>query len=97
MANVTLPTFEMLMNPIIQALNTLGGSGTIEEINNKAIEIANLSDEQLHEATRDGAPAIDLMDGDQLIDKLKEPGLGVRTEIVQVEQIIVDQNWLLGI
>lgn len=47
MANVALPTFETLMNPIIQALKMLGGSGTIEEINNKATEIADLSDEQL--------------------------------------------------
>jgi restriction system protein len=35
------------MNPVIQALKELGGSGTIEEINAKVAEIVGLSDEQL--------------------------------------------------
>jgi restriction system protein len=43
------------------------------------------------EATRDGAPPIDLIDGDQLVDKLKELALGVKTEIV--EKVIVDEEW----
>lgn len=43
------------------------------------------------EATRDGAPPIDLVDGDQLADKLKELRLGVRTEVV--EKISVDEEW----
>ena len=34
----------------------------------------------IREATRDGAPEIDLLDGEQLIDKLKELELGVETE-----------------
>jgi restriction system protein len=47
MTQVRVPTFEQLMNPILQALKELGGSGTIEEINNKATGIANIPDEQL--------------------------------------------------
>ena len=47
MTKINVPTFDKLMNPVIQALKDLGGSGTIEEINNKATEIAGLSDEQL--------------------------------------------------
>lgn len=47
MAEIELPTFDKLMNPVIQALKQLGGSGTVEEINNKVTEIAGLSDEQL--------------------------------------------------
>jgi restriction system protein len=47
MAQTDIPTFDKLMNPVIQALKQLGGSGTIEEINSKVIEIAKLSDEQL--------------------------------------------------
>lgn len=43
------------------------------------------------EATRDGAPAIDLIDGDLLCDLLKDLRLGVRTE--QVEQVIVQPSW----
>ena len=42
-----VPTFDEMMNPLIQALNELGGSGTIEELNDKVADILNLSDEQL--------------------------------------------------
>ena len=35
------------------------------------------------EATRDGATALDLIDGDRLCDLLKENGLGVSTEMVE--------------
>lgn len=43
------------------------------------------------EATRDGAPPIDLVDGDELADKLKELGLGVATQMV--ERVSVDADW----
>jgi len=36
-----------LMNPVIQALKSLGGSGTIEEINSKVAELAKIPSEQL--------------------------------------------------
>lgn len=45
----------------------------------------------IKEAIRDGAPPIDLVDGDQLADKLKELGLGITTEVV--EEVSVDANW----
>jgi restriction system protein len=48
MSQIRIPTFDMLMNPTINALKVLGGSGTIEEINSKAVEIADLSPEQLN-------------------------------------------------
>jgi restriction system protein len=44
------------------------------------------------EATRDGAPAIELIDGDQLCDLLRQLKLGVKIEIV--ERVVVDQEWL---
>ena len=47
MTQVNVPAFEELMNPVIRALNELGDSGTIEEINNRVIEIADLSDDQI--------------------------------------------------
>ncbi|MBI1255932.1 MAG: restriction endonuclease [Chloroflexi bacterium] len=47
MSQTKVPTFDKLMNPTIAALKLLGGSGTIEEINAKAIETANLSPAQL--------------------------------------------------
>ena len=47
------------------------------------------------EATRNGAPPIDLLDGDQLAAKLKELGLGIKTSMV--ERADVDQEWFKGI
>jgi restriction system protein len=49
----------------------------------------------IKEATRDGAPPIDLVDGDQLADKLKEFQLGVKTEMV--EKITVIKDWFTNI
>ncbi len=43
------------------------------------------------EATRDGAPPIDLVDSEQLIDKLKELRLGVEVEMK--EDVTVLSDW----
>ncbi len=43
------------------------------------------------EATRDGAPAIDLIDGDQLCDLLKQLKLGVQIEMV--EKPVIQPTW----
>lgn len=43
------------------------------------------------EATRDGAPPIDLVDGNELADKLKDLDLGLRKEMIEV--IEVDEKW----
>ncbi|EHQ53759.1 restriction endonuclease Mrr [Ectothiorhodospira sp. PHS-1] len=45
----------------------------------------------IKEATRDGAPPIDLVDGEHLAEKLKEFGLGVKTEMI--EKVTVDKQW----
>lgn len=42
-----MPTYDSMMNPLLQALGKFGGSGTIEEIANSVSEIMDLSDEQL--------------------------------------------------
>jgi restriction system protein len=47
------------------------------------------------EATRDGAPAIDLIDGDALCDRLKATKVGVT--ITQVERVDVDARALEAI
>jgi len=49
----------------------------------------------MREATRDGAPPIDLIDGDQLADKLKELRLGIEMEMV--ETVEVDEDWFKNI
>jgi restriction system protein len=43
------------------------------------------------EATRDGAPPIDLLDGGDFADKLKELGIGIRTE--KVELVHIEEEW----
>jgi len=55
------------------------------------ITTGTFSRDAIKEATRDGAPPIDLVDGDQLADKLKEFSLGVRTKMI--ENITVDETW----
>jgi restriction system protein len=45
----------------------------------------------LKEATRDGAPPIDLVDGEQLIDILKSLSLGIKTKTV--EAVEIDHGW----
>ncbi len=42
------------------------------------------------EATRDGAPPVDLIDGDRLCELLKRYDLGVRTTTRTVEDITID-------
>lgn len=49
----------------------------------------------LKEASRDGAPPIDLVDGDALANKLKELGLGIKTQ--RVESVRVDEEWFANI
>lgn len=43
------------------------------------------------EATRDGAPAIDLMDGNKIAEKLKELNLGIDVELR--EHVTVNETW----
>ncbi len=59
------------------------------------ITTARFTKEAIREATRDGAAAIDLVDGEQLTDMLKGLGLGVTTR--QVEEVSVDKGWCEGI
>lgn len=47
----------------------------------------------IKEASRDGAPAIDLIDGDQLVEKLKQLSLGINAKKIEVEQVSIDHKW----
>lgn len=49
----------------------------------------------IKEATRDGAPPVDLVDGENLAEKLKELRLGVQTEMV--EKVSLDKQWFLNL
>lgn len=61
------------------------------------ITTGTFTKDAMREATRDGAPAIDLVDGEQFLDKLKELGLGVKTQKVEVEEIAVEREWFASI
>jgi restriction system protein len=49
------------------------------------------------EATRDGAPAIDLIDGEALCTLMKDLGLGVQIKEVRVEEISLDEGFFATI
>jgi restriction system protein len=51
--------------------------------------------EAIKEATRDGAPPIDLIDGELLCDKLKELKLGVNTKLI--EAIEIKNDWFTNL
>lgn len=55
------------------------------------ITTGTFSPDARREATRDGAPPIDLIDGEALCDKLKELNLGVATRMV--EEIVIKPEW----
>jgi restriction system protein len=42
-----VPTYDILMNPLIHALKALGGSGTIDEINEKVFELEQFTSDIL--------------------------------------------------
>lgn len=54
------------------------------------ITTANFTSAAREEATRAGAPPIDLIDGDRLCDLLKEHRLGVHTVVHQIEAVTVN-------
>ena len=49
----------------------------------------------IKEANRDGAPAIDLIDGEKLADQLKELGMGVKVDLI--ERVNVEAAWFEAI
>jgi len=55
------------------------------------ITTSTFTREARKEATRDGVPPIDLIDGEQLMEKLKELRLGI--EVETVEKVTVNKNW----
>ncbi|MGA7732852.1 MAG: restriction endonuclease [Chloroflexia bacterium] len=59
------------------------------------ITTGTFSREAKLEATRDGAPPVDLVDGDQLMEKLKELSLGVSVKMI--EEVTILPDWFRGI
>ena len=57
------------------------------------ITTGTFSREARKEAQRDGAPPLDLMDGGDLVEKLKELKLGISVKQRVVEEISVDKGY----
>ena len=55
------------------------------------ITTSTFTRDAIAEATRDGAPVIDLIDGEKLAEKLKELSLGLKVELK--ESVTVDETW----
>ena len=49
------------------------------------------------EAQRDGAPPLDLIDGDELVHKLKELRLGIEVTSRVIDDVRVNREWFLGL
>lgn len=49
------------------------------------------------EAQRDGAPPIDLIDGEALVQKLKELRIGVQVKEKVVEEVFIDRNYFQAV
>ena len=57
------------------------------------ITTGSFTSEAKKEAIRDGAPALDLIDGDSLIERLKVLGLGVAEKIIKDYE--VNEEWFM--
>ncbi|RVW06137.1 restriction endonuclease [Rhodococcus spongiicola] len=61
------------------------------------ITTGTFTSEARAESSRDGAPPVDLIDGDRLCDLLKEHALGVRTTTRVVEDVAVQTDFFAGL
>ncbi|TPG58181.1 restriction endonuclease [Roseomonas nepalensis] len=61
------------------------------------ITTGTFTSEARKEATRDGAPAIDLIDGEALCTLMKDLGLGVQVREVRVEEVSIDTEFFASI
>lgn len=61
------------------------------------ITTGNFTKDATKEAARDGVTPIDLIDGERLVEKLRELQLGVKVEKIEVEKVTINRDWFLGI
>ena len=61
------------------------------------ITTGTFSREARREAYRDGAPPLDLLDGEELVKKLKELGMGIQIKQRMIEDVIVDEGYFKNI
>ena len=61
------------------------------------ITTGTFSREARREAYRDGAPPLDLLDGEELVKKLKELGMGIQVKQRTIEDVFVDEAYFKSI
>ncbi len=81
-------TFEISGEPYRGALQGRADKGLF-------ITTGTFTRDATKETQRDGAPPIDLIDGDNLAQKLKELALGIKVEYI--ERVDIDKNWFSNI
>jgi len=59
------------------------------------ITTGTFSNEARLEASRDGAPPLDLINGDELVQMLKDYQLGINVKEKTIEEISVDTQWFI--
>jgi restriction system protein len=57
------------------------------------ITTGSFTREARREAKRDGAPPIDLIDGEELVAKLKELRLGIGVKTQVVEKVVIEESF----
>ncbi len=82
---------------VVGAADIRGFRGSMVGRSDKGLFITtgSFTRDAIKEATRDGAPPIDLLDGEALADKLKELQLGIKVEMI--ERVTVDPDWFKSI
>jgi restriction system protein len=61
------------------------------------ITTGSFTKDAIKEAIRDGAPAIDLIDGDNFAEKLKILSLGIETQKIETERVVINPDWFSNI
>jgi restriction system protein len=61
------------------------------------ITTGSFTKDAIKEAIRDGAPAIDLIDGDNFAEKLKTLSLGIETQKIETERVVINPDWFFNI
>jgi restriction system protein len=64
-----------------------------EQIKGLIISTGTFTREARAEAQRDGAPPLDLIDGEELVQMLKDLRLGITVDAKTVEEVRVDKTW----
>ena len=93
MTKENLPQHFRYLNPILEVLQAIGGSGKISEVIDLVIEKLNISDEELQVTVKNGQPEVINLDSSRRgIWNLTEKGLSAtlsESDMVSIWQLIM--------